>query len=476
MNNIITIAVVLLVCLPSGMAQAQEKLPLSEILPQLLGNTIILEPTSLADQPNHQAHFKPGFEQLEVPGQFNRALLTLLSTYPVGSPSGGFTYTFDPALGTFRRTSESFGPIFAERALTIGRDRVSVGYAYQHASYDTFEGINLRQRDPQRGVTFYVPHIDCCSRGGGQVAQGDGSRLTPAFEGDLVRAELALRLTTDANVLVVNYGVRDRFDVGVTVPFVRVSMDASVLATIERLSTEAEPEIHHFPDGDSHVFHASNSAAGLGDLVVRSKYVFLPRQGGGVAGAVEVRLPTGDETNLLGTGGVQGRVFLIGSLTRGRFSPHINAGYTFSTPGALPGTSVRDEINVAAGFDLAVTPRATFAVDFLGRTLLDAGRLREAEREFRYIKGGTGGGGGGAGGGAGGGGGGGGSRPVEEEFAVTRRELHLEPGNLRLYFGSAGMRFTPWRSVLVTVGILFPMTEAGLRDRVTPILGLDYGF
>ena len=277
MQNQLTTSVVLFVFLVTGMAEAQEKLPISEILPQLLGNTIILEPTSLPDQPNHQAHFKPGFDQLEVPGQFNRALLTLLSTYPVGSPSGGFTYTFDPALGTFRRTSESFGPIFAERALTIGRDRVSVGFAYQHASYDTFEGINLRQRD----VKFYVPHIDCCSRGGGPVAQSDGSRLTPAFEGDLVRAELALRLTTDANVLVVNYGVHDRFDVGVTVPFVRVSMDASVLATIERLSTETEPEIHHFPvDRSRQQTCSTRPAAQPGSATRRPKQVCVPAASG----------------------------------------------------------------------------------------------------------------------------------------------------------------------------------------------------
>ena len=238
--------IVLATALP-GRALAQQPLPLAEILPQLLGNTIILQPTSLPDQPNHQAHFQPGPDQLEAPRQFNSTLLTLLSTSPVASPSGGFTYTFDPALGTFRRTSESFGPTFAERALTIGRGRVSVGYGYQHASYDTFEGLNLRDRG---AVTFYVPHLDCCSRAGGTASQPDDSRLTPAFEGDLVRAELALDLTTDSSVFVVNYGVHDRLDIGVVVPFLHVSMNASVLASVERLSTATEPETHTFGGAD----------------------------------------------------------------------------------------------------------------------------------------------------------------------------------------------------------------------------------
>ncbi len=455
-------------------AAGAQPLPLAEVLPQLLGDTIVLQPTNLPDQPNHQAHFRPGPDQLEVPNQFNRTLLTLLSTSPVASPSGGFTYTFDPALGTFRRTSESFGPTFAERALTIGRGRVSVGFGYQHSTYDTFEGLNLRDRG---AVTFYVPHTDCCSRGGGVVAEGDGSRLTPAFEGDLVREELALRLTTDASVVVANYGVHDRFDIGVVVPFLHVALDASVLATVERLSTAAEPEIHSFggAEPDHALFSSGGRASGLGDIVVRTKYRLLPAAGGGVAVAMDVRLPTGDESNLLGTGGVQSKLFAIGSFTLGKFAPHVNAGYTFSSTGALPDAPLRDEINGAAGFDWALTPRATLAVDWVGRSLRDAGRMHLADKTFTYVVGGTGAGGG-PGGGGGGGGGGGTRPPVEQTLTTTRTELQFEPGNLNLSFGSVALRFSPWRSLLVTAGLLVPITEAGLRDRVTPIIGIDYGF
>jgi hypothetical protein len=462
----------LLVLFGPATARGQERLPLSEILPQLLGNTIVLSPTALPDQPNHEAHFQPGVDQLEVPGQFNRALLNLLSTYPIGSPSGGFTYTLDPVVGTFRRTSESFGPAFAERALTIGQGKLSLGFGYQHATYDTFEGLNLRQRE----VKFYVPHVDCCSRAGGPSSQPDGSLLTPAFEGDLVEAALSLDLTTDTSVAFVTYGVTDRLDLWFAVPFLNVTMHASVLASVQRLSTDAEPEIHAFPGAtpDRQLFSASGSATGLGDVVVRAKYRLVPTAGGGVAAALDLRVPTGDETNLLGTGGVQARVYGVASTTFGRFSPHLNAGYTFSSDGGLPGTRLRDEVNVAAGFDMVLSPRATLAVTYVGRTLLDAGRLREVDKQFTFVTGGTGSGGGGAGGG--GGGGGGGARPVEEVMSVMRRELQLEAGNLQLHFGSATARFSPWRSLLITAGLLFPLTDTGLRDRVTPVIGIDYEF
>jgi hypothetical protein len=447
--------------------------PLASMLPELLGNTITLLPSNLPDQPNHIAHFKPGPDQLVVPTQVNQALLTLLSTYPVGTPSGGFTYTFDPALGTLTRTSESFGPSFAERALTAGRGKASVGFGYQHAAYDTFEGLNLRQRGTD-GITFYIPHTDCCSPGTAQASTPDGSRTSPPFEGDLIEAQLALRLTTDTSVVFANYGVSNQLDIGVAVPFVRVALDASVLASIQRLATVQDPSVHSFEGSDPNerLFRMSGVASGLGDIMLRAKYAFTPARALGLAAAVEARVPTGDESNLLGTGGVQTRILGIASLNRGPVSPHLNVGYTFSSDGSLPGATLSDEISATAGFDAAVSPRLTMSFDVLSRTLLDAGRMRLSEKTFEYALAGTGSGGGG------GGGGGGSGRPpaVAETQKTTRTELQFVPGDLHLYLGAAGIRFSPWRTILVTANLLFPLTEAGLRDRVTPVIGVDYVF
>jgi hypothetical protein len=451
--------------------------PLASILPELLGNTITLRPSNLPDQPLHVAHFRPGGDQLRVPEQVNHALTLLISTYPIGTPAGGFTYVFDPALGTLSRNSDSFGPSFAERALTTGRGKVSLGFGYQHAAYDTFEGLNLRQRE----ITFYVPHTDCCSRGAADDSIPDNSRLTPPFEGDLIKAALTLDLVSDTSVLVASYGLLDRLDIGVAVPFLRVKADASVLARIERLSTAQEPEVHQFEgaDPDQHTFRLSGVASGLGDIVVRGKYAFTSGKPLGLAAAVEARLPTGDETNLLGTGGVQTKLLGIASFHRGPVSPHVNAGWTFSSHGALPsapdasggsGPGLHDEMTATAGADLAVTSRFTMSFDVLGRILKDAGRMRLAEKTFEYALAGSGSGGGG-------GGGGGGARPQPTSVQhTTRTELGLVSGDLRLYLGAAGIRFNPWRTVLVTANVLFPLTNAGLRDRVTPAIGIDYVF
>lgn len=147
---------------------------------------------------------------------------------------------------------------------------------------------------------------------------------------------------------------------------------------------------------DERTFAASGSATGIGDVVVRAKYNFFRARGGGVAAAVDVRTPTGDESNLLGTGGVQSKVYGIASFAVGKLSPHINAGYTISTKGALFDAPLNDEWNYAVGFDLSVSPRLTLIADVLGRSIRGAGRLTEADKVFQFVQAGAGSGSGGA--------------------------------------------------------------------------------
>lgn len=59
---------------------------------------------------------------------------------------------------------------------------------------------------------------------------------------------------------------------------------------------------------------------------------------------------------------------------------------------------------------------------------------------------------------------------------MTRREFRLEPGNLNLATGNAGVRFRPIRTLLVSASLLFNLTNAGLRDRATPVISIDYAF
>ena len=71
---------------------------------------------------------------------FNSHVATPFATFPLGSPAGSLTYVFDESLGTLRRNSRSFGPLFAERALTIGPSKAQRRVQTTSGHHNTFEG------------------------------------------------------------------------------------------------------------------------------------------------------------------------------------------------------------------------------------------------------------------------------------------------------------------------------------------------
>jgi hypothetical protein len=480
------------VLVPSS-ARAQD-VPLAELLPRLILSEITLQsapaPPGIPGVPagfSHEAHFSPlEANDLTNPAVgivqgFNGQMATQFSTFPLGSSTGGLTYVFDESVGTFRRGSGSFGPSFAERALTIGRRRFNAGFNYQHTSYNTFEGQNL----DDGSIKFYLRHEDCCTIVGqptspffSVILGPNETRLDPPFEGDLIEAALSLRATTHTTAAFANYGVTDRWDIGLAVPFVSVNLDASVEARVIRLVTGANPNVHTFERGnpDAHLaVERTGHAAGLGDVVLRTKYRVLSMSGGGLAAAVDLRLPTGDEKDLLGAGGVQAKFLLVASSERGRFGQHVNVGYT-AAQGEVAGTlaglvaaPVPDEVNYSGGIEFVGSPRFTVLGDLVGRTLRGTGRLESVNKRFQYID------------------------PtsilspsatltvdevraagVVAEFNAT--EFDHRPGSLTLLLGAAGVKYNPVGNWLISGSVLFPLTDAGLRSRVTTTIGVDYAF
>ena len=177
--------------------------------------------------PTHEAHFLPTSTDniYLVPNQFNGALLASLTTFPLGSSSGGFVFEGDPALGDFRPASRSYGPTFAERALTSGRGNFNFGFTFQAARYDSFEGKDLESDGPK----FYLQHID--SADPRLVPESGVSKATS------IETQVSLKIKTDTTAFLFNYGLTDRWDVGAALPIVHVSMDAGVFARVDRIAT-----------------------------------------------------------------------------------------------------------------------------------------------------------------------------------------------------------------------------------------------
>jgi hypothetical protein len=396
------------------------------------GLVVDSEATLPGEQP-HTAHFNSDF-QADF-SQFSTALVGQLVTLPLPSPASGFTYRFDPTLGVFQRSTQSFGPILAERAETIGAGRVSLGFAFQRFTFDTIEGLDLGK------VPAVFTHDNAQLLGGRQ---------------DVVTTLNSIQADVGQFTAFVTLGVTDRFDVSLAVPVLSNSLKVVSDATIQRLGT-TNPLTHFFrlsngDVGNERIFTAVGGASGLGDLTVRLKSTLLNAARTGFGVGLDVRLPTGDEMNLLGTGAAGIEPFVIWSANFAKVSPHVNAGYQWNGSSVLAGNPATGEsahlpnqATYAAGADVSVNGRLTLAFDLLGRYVIDAKQL--VPQEFHALDG----------------------KSVFPNITFTTASFNE-------LNGAVGLKTNVLGRLLLDANLLFRIDEHGLRDKVTPLIGIEYAF
>ena len=197
-------------------------------------------------------------------------------------------------------------------------------------------------------------------------------------------------------------------------------------------------------------YAASGSASGVGDILLRGKYRLLDVNGGGIAGNVELRFPSGKAEDLLGTGAFAGTFMLVGSSVYGRLAPHFNFGYTGSGQGDV--ANVPNEVGYRFGTEFVASPRATLAVDFLGRTLLDAGGVKFTDTTWDYMS------------------------NTGVRGSTTLHELAQTSGALNLSSVAFGGKFNLTGNMLLSGNLLVAVSSSGVTSRVTPVIGLEYSF
>jgi hypothetical protein len=425
----IAAAVVMVLCLGSVWLplQAQQNRKLAFVIPELYG------PEGLTlDNPTHAAHFDSSFRTNFSP--FNGALASQLTSLPLPSTAAGFTYTYDPTLGIYNRTAQSFGPILAERAETIGKDRFYAGFSFQHFSFDTMDDVDL-DRFPV--VFTHSPTVDPNS----------------VFLRDFITAQNVIDVQIGQLTTFFTYGVTDRLDVSVAVPFLSAQLDVISDTHIERVGTGGDPTFPHTfnagRDVNQRTFSSGSSASGLGDVVLRVKGTATKWEHAALALGADLRLPTGDELDFLGTGAVGFKPFVVVSYNAGRFSPHINVGYQFNGNSVLAGNvqtgekgSLPEQFFYVAGVDVGVTSKFSMALDFLGQRLIDAQRVFET--------------------------------PFTGFDGSVHPTTRFERGSVNTADGAIGFKVNPIGTLLVTFNILVKLNSGGLRDRVTPLIGVSF--
>jgi hypothetical protein len=412
---------------------------LAELVKYIYGpNGLVVDSQALLpDGSTHSAHFNGAF-QSEF-DQFNLALVRQLVALPLPSPASGFTYEFDSSTGTFTRSTRSFGPILAERADTIGRGKAAVGFSLQRFDFTQFDGVPLSR------VPAVFTHDDS-QLGGGRA--------------DVITTVNSIEASVTQSTTYLTYGAGSRVDVSLAVPLIRTAISMISDATIVRIGTASNPAIHFFSDpaalggyGNHREFLASGEATGLGDLLVRVKATAFKTGRAGIAVGLDARLPTGNEEQLLGSGSLGLRGFEAFSMQLGPFAPHMNVGYQWNGATVLAGDistgqkgDLPNEVTYAVGADLGIERRLSLAFDILGRHSANTAHLSEVPFTTQ------------------------GTDPE------TLSNISFKSGSLDVVNGAIGLKGNIAGTMLVTFNVLFNLNHQGLRTKVTPLVGIEYGF
>jgi hypothetical protein len=406
--------------------------------PLFLGGTA--DPNNPAVIQLHANHFIPAAraENGTLIAFLSNAISGNVANVPVSATSGGSTFRFEGGVPV--RTSLSPGPVFGERALTLGRGRVFVGANVNRQHFESLRGV------PLNGIQMTFTHQNVT----GPVCDSIvGTSCTPygvpTLENDVIAVRLALDVDMTVTSFFVSFGLLDRVDIGVVLPFVSTSLRGTSDAQVRPFGgttaahffggTPSNPQLStsRFVEG---------SASGIGDVAARVKILLTQSERATFAVLGDVRFPTGSENDLLGSGHLAARGLGILSARFGEFSPHTNFGFVLRS-----GDLENNAVLATVGFDHLMAPWATLAVDVVSEFQVGESKLRlpgtvTYDAPFR--------------------------RTVEPTNLPTTRDDQVN--------GSFGFKFATGPGITIVANSLWPLNRGGLRPNVLWTAGLEYNF
>jgi hypothetical protein len=419
----IALALALILTLASGSAYAQDGSATAEGVS--LAQTLSLLPQIAGSGPVGEAlRFATALE---------------VATTPYGTSSGAFVFKLDPTTGLEVRTASTFGPSFAERAITGGAGQVSVSVNLIAATYDKLGDFDLDQMELANSTSNVA-----------ELRQ---------------RGFTSLVLASESTVIQTVMGATDNLDIGILIPIVKVRLKGVSWVENDVRRTQADGTVGNDVLA---LVSAEGKSAGVGDVGVSAKYRFLRFGGtpppdaplepdpGGLAVLANLRLPTGSRENLRGLGVTRAMLSLVASMGQRRFRPHVNAGFEWWDKGidirsaGDPTVTVRHQVQYAAGIEFEAAPKFTVLLDVLGRHTLGGGEIaltsttdQSRIREPRVSA-------------------------VNYAFATDQaiRKLSLVPG----------IKWNLKGKMLLSVSGITSLSDNGLHDLFTPVVGLDITF
>jgi len=391
----------------------------------------------------HGTHFFEAADEANaaLAPALNSLIASNVSSFPLSSTVAGVTFDFSS--GQPMSIAESLGPIFAEKAQTLGKGKLNIGFNYTSLNLARLRGMKTDD------IRFTFAHQDLTD---------DGTLGENPTENDVI--DLFLNLDASANIFAFygTWGVTNSFDVSVAVPVVNISLQGTARAVISSFTlANLGRAFHSFnadqlnPDLVDDVPY-DESVTGLGDVALRLKYSILAGGDLDLAALADIRLPTGEETDFLGTGKTNARFSWIMSKKVGNFVPHLNLGY--DRRGADLDS---DEFEFVFGFDNKIAKGVTFAADVLGEIDINN------DEAIKLAPG---------------------SVTIVDNNATTgaRSQRFVDLSNIsdrdndNTIDVALGFRIAPSENFLFLANVLVPLNDGGLRSTFAPTIGLAISF
>jgi hypothetical protein len=389
----------------------------------------------------HGAHFVPAAvsENASIIGFLSTAISRSIANAPIGSTSGGETFHFEAGVPV--RTSTSSGPIFAERAQTLGRNRSATGIGRTTAHFSSLRGV------PLDNIELFFTHENVDFAGCDSLnAGGDCTKMgIPNLENEIIQVNLKLDVKVQVTSIYATYGVTDNVDVGFVLPIVSTTMNGESLAQI--IPFGGPTAVHFFGGTPTNpVLSASRavsgSAVGLGDLSVRTKVSLRRSNRASISVLGEARFATGDSEDLLGAGAFAARGLTVMSAQFGSVAPHANIGYIYRA-----GDLQNDAVVAIAGFDHLMANRITIAADVVSELQVGRSKLHLP-------------------------------RPVAYQAPFVRTITPTQIPDIAddIVNGSLGFKVSTARGFTFVGNALVPLNRGGLRANISYTAGLEFSF
>ena len=411
-----------------------------------------------------------------------------LSVVPVASPASAVIQKKDPVTGGDLAANATLGPIFTQRAETIGRGKFYIGFSHQSFHFTEFNGQRLN------GISLLDPSSN---RRSASVSAAQGGPAPATYN-------LATDVRLSQDIAFITTGLTNRVELSVGLPIVHAAVASTAYnavvysgAGLGNAPGSAQPGncwcINTLSPGTFRLTQgvigsASMSKTGFGDLLIRAKGALLSTNNTVVSLGGDLRLPTGDADNYLGIGTVAGKPFVAVSFYKRSssgfvFSPHFDVGWQFAGKsvlgGQITGSSqtatmangdkiqyvgapltirekdyIPDVFTWSAGAEWALGNRNTLVTDILGNQI---GWIHGAPQLQLTSAPGL--------------------SPLAPFSSVNASGMvGVGKSSFSQYNGSFGYKVLVASKLVATFNLLVRLDDNSLTSRIAPLFGLSYSF